>query len=268
MVRYVKANFLRSRTFHSIDRLNEEAIGWLKRTANGKIHASTRLIPYQEWCIEKEYLRPFKPSLVVSDPAPAAYTVRKDNTINYGGNFYAVPYGTFSSGVKKLYPVEEESCLMIYDQNKKLIVQHELCREKGQLIRNTSQRRDRTSSLMVLKEEVLSLLPDCPGLNTFLDHIHRYKSRYFRDNLLIIRQLVKEYEAQYITPALDYCINHRLYNANSLKQLTEHQRQVVKMIPKQSVSPEPMNTEPVSYSIDDPRYMPEKSSLDIYEQIM
>ena len=268
VVRYVKYNFLRSRTFYSIDRLNEEAIGWLTRTANGKIHASTRLIPYQEWCIEKEHLRPFKPSHIVSDPIPEAYTVRKDNTINYAGNFYSVPCGTFNSGIKELFPVEDEGCLMIFDKNKKLIVQHELCQNKGQLVSNTSHRRDRTSSLNVLKEEVLLLFPNSPELNTFLDHIHRYKSRYFRDNLLLIRQLIKEYEAQHITPALGYCINHRLYNANSLKQLAEHQRQLVEMIPKQSTPPEPMKTGPGSYSIDDACHTPAKSSLETYEQIM
>ena len=157
---------------------------------------------------------------------------------------------------------------MIYDKNKKLIVQHELCQNKGQLVSNTSHRRDRTSSLNVLKEEVLLLFPNSPELNTFLDHIHRYKSRYFRDNLLLIRQLIKEYEAQYITPALGYCINHRLYNANSLKQLAEHQRQLVEMIPKQSTPPEPMKTGPGSYSIDDACHTPAKSSLETYEQIM
>lgn len=268
VVKYVKKNFLRSRTFHSIDRLNEEAVGWLTRTANGKVHASTRLVPYQEWIIEKEHLHPFTPTQTVPEPTQRAYAVRKDNTISYGGNFYAVPYGTFSTGVKKLYPVEEEGCLMIYDQNKKLIVQHELCREKGQLIRNTSHLRDRTSSLEVLKEEVLLLFPNSSELNTFLDHIHRYKSRYFRDNLIVIRQLIKEYKTQFITPALDYCIRHRLYNANSLKQAAEHQRQLVEMNQQQSAPPQPMKTGPNSTNIDDPQHTPAKSSLDTYEQIM
>lgn len=38
---YVKKNFLRGRAFSSIELLNEQVLGWMERTANGKQHAGT-----------------------------------------------------------------------------------------------------------------------------------------------------------------------------------------------------------------------------------
>ena len=94
VVKYVKYNFLRGRTFVNIDTLNGQCMAWLSRTANAKVHASTHKIPYQEWLIEKAYLRPvidsFKPESVLR-----SYNVRKDNTISFKSNFYRVPVGTY-----------------------------------------------------------------------------------------------------------------------------------------------------------------------------
>ena len=41
VVKYVKYNFLKGRTYRSIEALNEEVIGWLDRTGNGQKHAAT-----------------------------------------------------------------------------------------------------------------------------------------------------------------------------------------------------------------------------------
>ncbi len=68
VVKYNKYNFLRGRIFVNIDVLNGQNIAWHKRTANAKVHSTTKKIPYQEWLIEKSYLRPvmdsFKPECV------------------------------------------------------------------------------------------------------------------------------------------------------------------------------------------------------------
>lgn len=45
VVKYVKENFLVARVFRDIDSLNREALEWLERTGNGKVHGTTRLFP-------------------------------------------------------------------------------------------------------------------------------------------------------------------------------------------------------------------------------
>lgn len=46
VVGYVKRNFLYNRTYHNIDTLNDEALGWLGRTANILPHAVTKKDPF------------------------------------------------------------------------------------------------------------------------------------------------------------------------------------------------------------------------------
>jgi hypothetical protein len=91
LVKYVKQNFLYNRTFYNLETLNEEAMGWLGRTANMLPHAFTKKEPYSEWIIEKDFLKPYvkhvsKPSLLGS-----IYTVRKDNTLSFKSNFTPYP---------------------------------------------------------------------------------------------------------------------------------------------------------------------------------
>jgi len=62
VVKYVKLNFLRGRTCNTLEVLNEQALGWLERTANAKEHSAIRRIPCQEWLIEKAFRAPFPDS--------------------------------------------------------------------------------------------------------------------------------------------------------------------------------------------------------------
>lgn len=268
VVKYVKNNFLRSRTFYNIDRLNQEVLSWLERTGNGSIHASTRLVPRQEWMKEKEYLRVFTPVHFNYESTPKAYTVRKDNTISYHGNFYTLPYGTFNAGDTQLFPVEKDGMLMIYSANKNLIAQHAVCTEKGRLVSNTSHRRDRTSRVNLFKEEVLSLLPDNEDLLIFVEYIHKHKSRYLRDNLTIIRQVINAYSNVEVTEALTYCLKHQLYNASRLKDAAEHQRKINEMPQKPALMLRRMPSVISSQRKDDAIHTPSKSDILTYEKIM
>lgn len=56
VVKYVKNNFLAGRTYVNIESLNDEAIGWLSRTANSKVNSSTRLIHAEEFKKEQPML--------------------------------------------------------------------------------------------------------------------------------------------------------------------------------------------------------------------
>lgn len=57
VVKYVKENFLVARVFRDIDSLNREALEWLERTGNGKVHGTTRLVPREEFAVEKGFLK-------------------------------------------------------------------------------------------------------------------------------------------------------------------------------------------------------------------
>lgn len=95
VVKYVKYNFLRGRTFSDIDTLNAEALGWLERTGNGCVHGTTKLIPREVFQTEKEYLKPYTGVPTLPEVKMKDYYVRKDNTVNYKSNYYTLPTGTY-----------------------------------------------------------------------------------------------------------------------------------------------------------------------------
>jgi transposase len=86
VIKYVKQNFLRGREYINIELLNTQAIAWLKRTANTKVHSATKLIPRQQWELEKNHLLPIKQKHIQRELK--SYKVRKDNTILYKSNFF------------------------------------------------------------------------------------------------------------------------------------------------------------------------------------
>ena len=119
-VKYVKRNFLEGRAFINLELLNQQAVDWLHRTANTKVHASTRLIPDDEWKTEVGYLRQYTP-IPLGGVAGKFYNVRKDNTVSYRGNFYSLPLGSYEGpGTKVLLSI-------VYQFPYKRILYNNLC---------------------------------------------------------------------------------------------------------------------------------------------
>ena len=132
VVKYVKYNFLRGRTFRDIDTLNTEASGWLERTGNGCVHGTTKLIPRKVFETEKEYLKPYTGVSTLPEVEMKDYYVRKDNTINYKSNYYTLPTGTYHGRGTVVYLEQQEDRLHLYDKETgKTLAIHILCPDKG-----------------------------------------------------------------------------------------------------------------------------------------
>lgn len=268
VIKYVKNNFLRARTFHDIDRLNRDALDWLSRTANGSPHATTKHIPKKEWLIEKDWLHPFSPTTFTAAEKLPEYTVRGDNTISYRGNFYRVPYGTYSGDRTTLLLSVKQKRLYLYNHETLLVAEHAVSPERGKIIGGTSYRRDRTMELNAFKQKTLSLRPDCSLLNSFIEEIHKDKPRYLRDNLKTVREVIAQYSPKSVATALGYCLRHGLYNAFNLKEAAEHYRK------QEEVREEPdriinvLRSGTVMEQFNTNEYIPERSSIEQYDKIM
>ncbi len=81
VVKYVKENFLVARVFRDIDSLNREALEWFERTGNGKVHGTARLVPREEFAVEKSFLIPYHGTPQPPQEEMREYHVRKDNTV-------------------------------------------------------------------------------------------------------------------------------------------------------------------------------------------
>jgi transposase len=227
VVKYVKYNFLRGRIFVNIETLNGQGIAWLSRTANAKVHAGTNKIPYQEWLIEKTYLRPvlnsFKPESVLE-----SYNVRKDNTISFKGNFYRVPVGTYKPPRTTVWTeVSDDDLLIIYDTGNNKIASHKLYPGKGKTIGGSNYKRDFSSGIDQLIDDLSGQFTNPDQAKEYLLQIRLDKPRYIRDQLQHIKKLVGIYDIQVMSQAMGFCIEKRIYRATDLESVVKkiHSRQ-------------------------------------------
>lgn len=268
VIGYIKHNFLRARTFYDIDRLNEEALAWLKRTANGTPHSTTKKLPGDEWIIEKDYLKVFNPTSIILKEKLPEYTVRKDNTVSYRGCFYRVPYGTYNGKGTTVFLSTKEETISLYNHQSNLIAEHNISKEKGKIIGGTSYMRDRTSELNALKENALWLRPNCDVFADYIEEIHKNKSRYFRDNLKIIREVIGEYNEELVGSALNYCIEHQLYNAFNLKEAAEYYRKLSSIRKESNINIAPLRKDVHMNHFKSSTYIPDTSNINQYNKIL
>jgi transposase len=258
VVKYVKYNFLRGRTFYDVQTLNVQAMEWLNRTANIKVHATTRKIPAQEWIIEKNSL--FKHNIMNLMPEnKASYSVRIDNAISYKGSLYSLPEGTYQGPSTQIYTQEEDGDLIICDKNSTEIARHRISLVKGSQIRNNNHFRNTDTKISALIRQVSEMFSSTEKATAFLEEIRKQKPRYIRDQIKIIAKVFERYDKATLDQALDYCIENKIYNATDFEPVALTLGQEIETTtnppsPKSAIS---------KYII-----IPEKSSISDYKQIL
>lgn len=224
VIKYAKNNFAKHRVFKDIDSFNQDCLAWLARTGNAKEHSITKKIPAKVFTIEKEYLMPVSEySFAKLDTKSITYGVRKDNTVLYRSNRYRVPIGTYRKGKRVHVIIEGEDVIIEDADTGVLLAHHPLCHEQGKLIGDKSRNtRDKSKTILELEAGIKELFGKTDGLDRYLTRIHKEKSRYYRDQLGVIRQLFDEWKPDTIRNALIYCIEHESYSASELKSATAY----------------------------------------------
>ena len=213
VVKYIKQNFIRGREFVNIDVLQQQALSWLERTANKKVHSSTKKIPQQCWEEEKKHLLPLKHKKTNNQTERKLHNVRKDNTIVYKSNYYSLPAGTYKDQGTQVYLEEKDGYIYLYSKENEFITKHKKSLGKGEYIRNTDHRRIKSKTLAQMQEQVLKLLGKNKIAEEFLEKLHKDKPRYYRDNLQELLKHNLDYEQEIIDESLLFCIENKQYNA-------------------------------------------------------
>lgn len=218
VVKFVKGNFVPHRIYRGLDKLNEECMAWLERTGNGKKHNITKKIPAEVFLIEKEHLKPDIEKLNIINPTSSiSRDVRKDNTVWYESNRYSVPLGTYQGpNTEVSLEVTDDHALIIrLKETNEEIARHEICYKKGELIQKTNHKRDRSKGIAEYLEHVTALFPKPEQVQPFLEMIYKYKKRYIRDQLQLMKQKIEsiEYSSQLVEQTIDYCMRNELYSA-------------------------------------------------------
>lgn len=218
VIKYAKHGFAEHRTLVDIDSFNEDCIAWLNRTGNAKVHGTTKKVPAEVFVLEKEYLIPV-PEYGLEDHAEQSitYGVRKDNIVLYRSNRYRVPKGTYKKGLRVFIRVDGGNLSIVDAKTETVYATHPLCRGKGELIGESSRsERDKSKSLMELEDNVKALFGG-DQIGPYLDRLHEEKTRYYRDQLGIIRSLFESWDPDLVRRSLDYCIQRSIYSAGELK---------------------------------------------------
>lgn len=230
VIKYIKYNFLRGRSYYSIHTLNAQAIEWLERTANAKEHDTTRLIPAVEWAIEKSHLKqlrePFAPK-----QGKASQRVRKDNTISFKGNFYSLPLGTYKGQDTIVFISQENDDLIINERDGKEIARHKIALLKGKLISNNNHYRNQSITIDELIKQVALLFSDSGKAAEYLENIRRSSPRYVRDQVKLIQTICNRHAKEACDNALIYCSENNILKASDFEPV------LISLIEQKPVAP-------------------------------
>lgn len=259
-VKFVKFNFLRGREFTSIEKLQESAMGWLDRTANGLPHSTTKLIPDEVFKEECTYLEPYYGTPIHPQEGMREYLVRKDNTINFRSHFYSVPTGTFNGASTHVWVNVKEGHIEIYSHDTgKQIGWHAISVLPGVAVLDESHHICKTPSRKDLENYILSYLDGNAVVAMWLENLYRDKPRYYRANISRLNGQIESFYPDAMIKAFETCLDRGVYNANDLINLCD---KLSGRIPKPSHAASIAELLPRSLLEG-----PDKTSMNDYKQI-
>ena len=223
VVKFAKKHFANHRTFIEIESFNADCIAWLHRKGNGRKHQITQKIPAEVFKTERDYLSPVSAYEAIASSNSVSYQVRKDNTVLYKSNRYRLPKGTYQPGKRVLLRVDGVSLIISDTDTNVIYARHTISLEKGRIINLNHAEREQNKTQEELHQKVLSLFPDNPDCEYFLDKVKEGHKRYYKDQLSLIRKVSEQAElkdSRY--KALEYCLKHKLFSATEFKAAIEY----------------------------------------------
>lgn len=262
VVKYVKHNFLAGYQFSTVEVLNQDCLAWLAETANGLPHAATGLIPSAMFDKEERAcLLPYRGLPQPPRQQLPAHVLRKDNTVSYKGNFYAVPLGSYTGRGSAVRIAEKDGQVEIYSvETGKLLMRHPLETERGRLVSNTSCRRNPDLRAADLEKEIMERLGQSPVARSYLDAVRRAFPRNVRDNLCALRKATAQTPPEMLTQAMALHLEASMPGVNAMLQ-------TARSIRKLSGTPPALPSMPLPTLTPIPHMVPEKTPISTYSQI-
>lgn len=217
VVKYIKYGFLRGREFTNIEMLNESALRWLARTANGLPHSTTKRIPAEAFKEEQPYLAPYTGTPLHPQDGMKEYLVRRDNTINFHSHFYNVPTGTFNGDETFVWVCVKDDHVEIYNnETGKMLVRHPVAHIPGEAILDETIQRSKLPSRKELENYILSYLDGNALVAMWLKNLYETKPRYYRANISRINAELESFLPEALIKSFEVCLDKGDYNANDL----------------------------------------------------
>lgn len=267
-VRFVKQNFLSGRKYINIQSLNEQAIGWLERTGNAKIHSTTKLIPSEVFMEEQKHLLPYQLTMEEPDTEARPYVVRSDNTLLYHSNTYSLPLGTYKGKGTRVLVIKnvDSNRLEIYDETDNgLITEHDISPCKGVHVSKsghaTSQCRDIIEGEKILRDHLCQWKDEDPLLQ-LLSEIRHNRPRYYRKSVMKMSAFLTDYDKDTSSTLVNIYLEKKVYNADRMEEIA---KSLCNRIEDDKPAPS-MNLNYTSYNSAE--ITPEKSNMSVYIDII
>jgi hypothetical protein len=126
-VKYLRYNFFPARTFKDIADVRRQAMGWLRNTANVRVHYTTGMRPVDRF--DPKALKSL-PDVLPDCRETVTVLVHKDFGVRFDSNVYTAPPWTI--GKRLTLKADMESIALYYKD--RLIAEHQRCWEKKRRI--------------------------------------------------------------------------------------------------------------------------------------
>jgi len=222
VVKYVKNNFAKNRTFDNLMDWQESCMKWLKRTGNYKVHHNTKKRPYEVHALEKQHLQKVSGTYIFENIFVSSITrnIQKDNVIRYEGNRYSVPVGTYRKGSPNIAYVEKDAeCLYIrLQRNGNVVAKHKLARGTGIVVSDPLHRERNQTKRELLIQQVFEMIDDHELVEWLIGVLTEHYPRHLNDQLKVVQSVILKYPS-FVDEALHELRRLRLTSANDLRDI-------------------------------------------------
>ena len=169
----------------------------------------------------------------------------------------------FRSGTNALVRVTGND-IFIHDINQERLVAHKVFKGNGKLVTNNNMKRDYSSKIDELIQELSSQFPDPELARNFFQCIRQSNPRYIRDQLQLIKKLIGTHGIPNVNKAMGLCVENAIYKATDM-------RDIVKQISLENKNYNDNNHTDIEIKTLDKssfRIIPKKSSIENYKQVL
>jgi len=215
---YIRSSFFDGLDFNDLTDLNEKARHWLDNVANTRIHATTKMIPFDR--LKEENLQPLKEGNYMLEHSETRKS-SKDCYISFEGNRYSIPYQhSCRDLIVKLMGDHQEEKLQIF-HGQELIAVHKMSYQKGQMITDPKHfagipRPAYPSGVRAIREMFLAHFPKG---NPFLDGLVKAKYGNARYHILQVLNLLEDYPKDRIASAIERATFYGAYGCSAIRNI-------------------------------------------------
>jgi len=220
-VKYVKNDFFYGEKFIDFNDLTQSLREWLDKVANERVHGTTKRRPRQMYD-EQEYekMKPYsQPFFLKSEDPAQSRQVDKTSLISYRSNKYSVPMKYQSSTVAVK---EEDGKLIIRDmESQEVIAIHNICEERGRIIKNSNHYRDHDKLVTDREDEVAKVIGR--DLATRVCKVIKETSpKIYKDQLVGLIKVLNQYTSNSdLAKVLDILASRRRLTVSFIKEYLE-----------------------------------------------